>query len=67
MQRRVLAALKKLPPKLLGERLWMPLRERIFASALGPWLSFRHLRVALVACAGLAVLALLLSTLALLG
>jgi peptidoglycan/xylan/chitin deacetylase (PgdA/CDA1 family) len=65
VQRRVLAALKKLPPKLLGERIWMPLRERIFASALGPWLSFRHLRVALAAAAALFVAVLIVSTLAL--
>lgn len=65
VQRRVLAALKKLPPKLLGERIWMPLRERIFASALGPWLSFGHLRIALAGTAALLVATLIVSTLAL--
>ena len=65
VQRRVLAALKKVPPKLLGERIWMPLRERIFASALGPWLSFRHLRLALAASAALLVALLVVSTVAL--
>jgi len=66
VQRRALAALKKLPPKLLGESIWMPLRERIFASPRRPWLSFRHLRLALLAGAAAALAALVLSTLALL-
>ncbi len=66
VQRRILAALKKLPPKLLGERIWMPLRERIFASPLGPWLSFAHLRLALAGAAALFVAVLVVSTLALL-
>ena len=66
VQRRVLAALKKLPPKLLGERIWMPLRERIFASALGPWLSFGHLRMALAGGAALGIALLVVATLALL-
>jgi peptidoglycan/xylan/chitin deacetylase (PgdA/CDA1 family) len=60
LQRRILNSLKKLPPKLLGERLWMPLRERIFRGPIGRYLTFRHLRVALalgVATAGLALVA----------
>jgi hypothetical protein len=44
----------------------MPLRERIFASALGPWLSFRYLRIALAGTAALFVVVLIVSTLALL-
>ena len=43
-----------------GERLWMPLRERIFRGPIGRYLTFRHLRVALalgVATAGLALVA----------
>jgi peptidoglycan/xylan/chitin deacetylase (PgdA/CDA1 family) len=66
VQRRILSAAKKLPPKLLGERRWMPLRERIFASPLGRFLGFRHLRRALLALAALAALALLLATAAVL-
>ena len=61
MQRRVLNALKKLPPKLLGERLWMPLRERLFG-LLGPWLTFRYLRLALLGLAAVLGLALLAVT-----
>lgn len=67
VQRRVLSALKRLPPKLLGERLWMPLRARIFASPLGPWLSFRHLRVGLALLAALLGALLVAGTLAALG
>jgi peptidoglycan/xylan/chitin deacetylase (PgdA/CDA1 family) len=63
VQRRILNAMKKLPPRLLGERLWMPLRERIFATPLGRWLTFRHLRRALLASAALALAALLTVTL----
>ena len=61
LQRRILNALKKLPPKLLGERIWMPLRERIFASRFGRWLTFRYLRRALLAAgaAGFALLVLI--------
>lgn len=51
VQRRLLAALKQLPPRLLGERRWMPVRERIFASRLGPWLGFGALRAALLGSA----------------
>lgn len=52
LQRRILNTLKKIPPKVLGEKIWMPLREKLF-DWLGPWLTFRHLRVALL---GIAVL-----------
>ena len=62
VQRRILNAMKKLPPRLLGERLWMPLREAIFATPLGRWLTFRHLRRALLAGAALGLAALLVVT-----
>lgn len=52
LQRLILNALKKLPPKLLGERRWMPLRESLFRSPLGRWLTFRHLRRALLGTVG---------------
>lgn len=58
VQRRVINALKKLPPRLLGERRWMPLRERIFASPLGPLLGFGHLRRGLAVAAALGLAAL---------
>jgi len=63
LQRRILNTLKKLPPKLLGERIWMPLREWLFSSSLGRWLTFRHLRRALLAGAAIAALGLVLLTL----
>ncbi len=53
-QRRVISFLKKVPPKLLGEKRWMPLRARIFRSRLGPRLNFPNLRRA-VLVAGFAV------------
>jgi peptidoglycan/xylan/chitin deacetylase (PgdA/CDA1 family) len=63
LQKRVLNALKKIPPKLLGERVWMPLRKRIFRSPLGRWLTFRYLRRALLGLGGLAALGLVVLTL----
>ncbi len=48
LQRRIINTLKKLPPKILGEKLWMPLREKIFNSFLGPYLTIGRLRVALL-------------------
>ena len=38
VERRAVGALKRLPPRLLGERVWMPLRRRLYASPLGPLL-----------------------------
>lgn len=64
LQRRILNALKKLPPRLLGEARWMPLREAIFRSPLGRWLGFAELRVGLLAGAALAALSLLVATIA---
>lgn len=48
VQRRVISFLKRVPPTVLGEERWMPLRKRLFDSRLGPWLTFRYLRVAFV-------------------
>lgn len=62
VQRRILNSLKKLPPKLLGERLWMPLRARIFSSPLGRYLTFTHLRLALLATGALGFLTLVALT-----
>jgi peptidoglycan/xylan/chitin deacetylase (PgdA/CDA1 family) len=67
LQRRILNSLKKLPPKILGERIWMPLREAIFKSPIGRWLTFRHLRLALLASvAGAGLLLVAITALALL-
>ena len=38
MTRQVLSWLKRLPPRLLGETRWMPLRERLFGSPVGSYL-----------------------------
>jgi len=48
VERRIVQALKRVPARLLGEQRWMPVRRRIFASKLGPWLNFRGLRTALL-------------------
>jgi peptidoglycan/xylan/chitin deacetylase (PgdA/CDA1 family) len=47
-QRRIIASIKRLPPKLLGEKRWMPLRARIFRSAIGKKLNFATLKKMLV-------------------
>ncbi len=62
-RRRLVHAAKRLPPRLLGEARWMPLRRAIFHSPLGPWLTARHLGnaltgLAVVWCGVLVVLAL---------
>ncbi len=67
VQRRALNALKKLPPKLLGEKVWMPLRQRIFRSALGRHLGLRNLRRVLLLGAAGALAALVALTIAALG
>lgn len=46
-RRRLVHAAKRVPPKLLGEARWMPLRRALFHSPLGPWLTARHLGQAL--------------------
>ncbi len=61
VQRRIVSALKRIPPTLLGEKRWMPLRKRLFESRLGRCFTFRYLRIALLigAVAWLAILAVL--------
>lgn len=64
-QRKIVAWLKRVPPRLLGEDRWMPLRARIFASPIGRLLTFRHLRVLVLAAAAVwlaALIALILAT-----
>jgi peptidoglycan/xylan/chitin deacetylase (PgdA/CDA1 family) len=63
--RRIVAYLKRVPPRVLGEERWMPIRRRLFESALGPWLTFRHLKLALMV--GVVIWLLALALLALAG
>jgi peptidoglycan/xylan/chitin deacetylase (PgdA/CDA1 family) len=46
--RRIVNLMKRVPPTLLGERRWMPLRARLFKSPLGPYLTARRLGRALI-------------------
>ncbi|MBT9557952.1 MAG: polysaccharide deacetylase family protein [Myxococcales bacterium] len=41
--RRVIHRLKRLPPRVLGEARWMPLRRALFESPLGRYLTVTHL------------------------
>lgn len=41
--RKLIASIKRLPPALLGENRWMPLRQQLFESRLGPYLHSRAL------------------------
>ena len=61
-QRRIVSFIKKMPPKILGEKTWMPLRAKIFASPIGRWLTFRYLRRALLLGAASAMLILFAMT-----
>ncbi|MCP4007500.1 MAG: polysaccharide deacetylase family protein [bacterium] len=67
LQRRIINAMKKLPPKILGERIWMPLRQAIFNSPLGPFLTIGRLRMMLLVLAALGGLGLVAITLVALG
>lgn len=53
VQRRIVGWLKRLPPRILGEDRWMPIRKRLFESRLGPYFNFRYLRLALLGLVGL--------------
>lgn len=46
--RRLVHLAKRLPPKVLGEARWMPLRARLFRSPLGPYFTARRLGQALI-------------------
>ena len=66
VQRRILGIAKRIPARLLGPRIWLPLRERLFASPVRHLLALRVLKWVLAAAAaglivaiGLAVYALL--------
>jgi hypothetical protein len=55
VQRRVIAFFKRFPARLIGPRAWLPLRRWLFASPVGPLLTLRSLRRALLAGMALAV------------
>jgi peptidoglycan/xylan/chitin deacetylase (PgdA/CDA1 family) len=57
--RRLLAWLKRLPPRWIGYRRWMPLRERLFRSPVGRFLTPRSLGRTLRAALALAIAAFL--------
>jgi peptidoglycan/xylan/chitin deacetylase (PgdA/CDA1 family) len=56
VQRRVIAFAKRFPARLIGPRLWLPFRRWLFASPVGPLLTLRNLRRALLAATALAAL-----------
>jgi len=58
LQRKLISYLKKLPPRILGPRLWMPIRALLFHSPLAPVLTTQGLKRVIV---GLAVAVLLLT------
>ena len=62
VQRRIVSLAKRIPSRLLGPKIWLPLRERLFASRLGRLLQLGVLKrvlaagvAALIAAVGLAV------------
>jgi hypothetical protein len=56
VRRRIVSFAKRVPPRLLGERVWMPLRARLLRSKAAPLLNGRGLAIA-----GAAALATLLA------
>jgi len=56
LQRKVISYLKKLPPRILGPRIWMPIRAYLFNSPLASLLTLRGLKVMLSAAIVLGVL-----------
>jgi peptidoglycan/xylan/chitin deacetylase (PgdA/CDA1 family) len=58
VQRRAINFLKRYPARILGPKIWFPLRETLFASPLGRLFTLRNLRRLLVV--GVAALALLI-------
>ncbi len=49
--RRVIHRLKRIPPRLLGETRWMPIRRALFESPLGRYLTVQYLSRVVVAWA----------------
>lgn len=61
VQRRIISTMKRLPSRALGPKLWMPLREVLFASPLGRFFHLRAFKRLLeVGIIGLFLLAILL-------
>lgn len=58
VQRRIINLAKRIPARLLGPRIWMPLREKLFASPLRHLFPLRVLKRVLAASLAGAVLAL---------
>ena len=56
VQRRVINTVKRLPARLLGPKIWLPLRRRLFNSFLGRYFTLRYIK-RIVAVGFLAVLA----------
>jgi peptidoglycan/xylan/chitin deacetylase (PgdA/CDA1 family) len=44
LQRKLISYLKKLPPRILGPRIWLPIRAKLFSSPLAPLLTTRGLK-----------------------
>lgn len=56
LQRKVIGYLKKLPPRILGPRIWMPIRAYLFTSPLASLLTLRGLKMMLTVVVLMAVL-----------
>ncbi len=57
VQRRCINSIKRVPARLLGPRLWLPLRRRLFATFLGRYFGLRYFRRALATTLVVAALA----------
>jgi peptidoglycan/xylan/chitin deacetylase (PgdA/CDA1 family) len=60
VQRRIINFVKRVPARLLGPRIWLPLRRRLFASFLGRYFTLRYFKRLVLAGAIVLVLALFL-------
>jgi peptidoglycan/xylan/chitin deacetylase (PgdA/CDA1 family) len=60
VQRRVINIVKRIPARILGPRIWLPLRRRLFESFLGRYFTLRYFKRLLVAGLALIVLGILL-------
>jgi hypothetical protein len=56
VQRRIINLIKRIPARLLGPRIWLPLRRRLFESFLGRYFALRQLKR--IAASGFVVLVL---------
>jgi peptidoglycan/xylan/chitin deacetylase (PgdA/CDA1 family) len=59
VQRRVINFIKRLPARILGPRIWLPLRRRLFDSFLGRYFTLRHFKRLVAAGLLLAIVAVL--------